>query len=283
MRIDGLTNFLELLPFKQSKPVQPQNDIKTLFDDYMVKKVPGYLKNSGSGGELNGNFLTKLTTLPPSRETSFMKIRRFPLVNTHFNGSIDWQGLKDAIMGLGAQFQDLIDQISASTDLEERRNLGRQFQEAVVSELNQMGFTASATEYPDKIMVNGVMIDILRSLNSPGTETAVQVLVIEGNWDPSSNPSGNNHETGVIADLVKSAGIPYQSLIDQISLSTLVEERQSLAFQLQSQIVDQLNQMGVTAETTDSPDKIMVNGQRYDFIRSLGAPGVPVELQALMV
>jgi hypothetical protein len=81
-----------------------------------------------------------------------------------------------AIFAAGASVADILKQISASSDAEERTALAQQFQQSVVQALNGMGFNATALDEADKISVNGIGYDIIRSLNAPGEAAYFQAL-----------------------------------------------------------------------------------------------------------
>lgn len=70
----------------------------------------------------------------------------------------------------------LLSQISASSDVSERRDLAAQVQSAVVSVLGGLGFSASAMDSPDKISVNGSTYDIIRALNDPNATVNLQAI-----------------------------------------------------------------------------------------------------------
>jgi hypothetical protein len=85
-------------------------------------------------------------------------------------------GVTSAILQAGVSGMHILQQISASSDLGQRRQLATGFQDMLVSALQNMGFTASAHSDADKIVINGVSYDVIRSLNSPGATAQLQVM-----------------------------------------------------------------------------------------------------------
>lgn len=81
-----------------------------------------------------------------------------------------------AIFAAGAKGGTLLNQISNSVDLEERRALANSFQEMMVAALKEQGFDAQVHTDPDKITLNGVTFDVIRSLNTPGAHASLQAL-----------------------------------------------------------------------------------------------------------
>ncbi|MCP5050611.1 MAG: hypothetical protein GY940_25840 [bacterium] len=86
--------------------------------------------------------------------------------------------VKEAIYTAGENSMDLISQISGAKDSPGRRVLATQFRDQLVANLNTNGYTASAGASPDKIEVNGVTYDIIRSLNDMGANTRFHVMQV---------------------------------------------------------------------------------------------------------
>ena len=81
-----------------------------------------------------------------------------------------------AIFSAGSQGNSILSQISSSVDLEERRALANSFQELIVNALKEQGYQAEVHSDPDKITLNGITFDVIRSLNTPGAQASLQAL-----------------------------------------------------------------------------------------------------------
>jgi len=80
------------------------------------------------------------------------------------------------IFSIGAGLAELLSQISGSFDMEERRELGLQFQQQMVDQMKAAGLEASAHADPDKIVIGNNVYDVIQSLNKPGHQTRLQAL-----------------------------------------------------------------------------------------------------------
>jgi len=83
-----------------------------------------------------------------------------------------------AIFDAGEKGIDLLPQISSSTSSSQRRTLAIQFRDQLVANLKEKGYNATALDSPDKIQVNGVTYDIMRSLSDPGSMVRFQALKV---------------------------------------------------------------------------------------------------------
>jgi hypothetical protein len=99
-----------------------------------------------------------------------------PPSGTGTSSSTSSTGVTSAILQAGASGLNILQQISASSDLSQRRQLATEFQNLLVSSLQNMGFTASAHSDADKVVINGVSYDVIRSLNTPGATAQLQVM-----------------------------------------------------------------------------------------------------------
>lgn len=86
--------------------------------------------------------------------------------------------VRSAIFDAGEKGIDMLPQISASSSLSERRELATQFRDQLVANLKEKGYDVTALDSPDKIRVNGVTYDIMRSLNDPGSQIRFQALKV---------------------------------------------------------------------------------------------------------
>lgn len=91
-------------------------------------------------------------------------------------GSSGGGDFTSAIFAAGAEGASTLSQISNSVNLEERRELAVDFQNMMVSALKAQGFNAEVHTDPDKISINGVTFDVIRSLNTPGAHASLQAL-----------------------------------------------------------------------------------------------------------
>jgi len=80
------------------------------------------------------------------------------------------------IFSIGAGLAGLLSQISGSFDMEERRELGLQFQQKMVDQMTAAGLEASAHSDPDKIVIGNNVYDVIQSLNKPGHQARLQAL-----------------------------------------------------------------------------------------------------------
>jgi hypothetical protein len=83
-----------------------------------------------------------------------------------------------AIFSFGGSLSNIINQISQSFDLEQRRELGAQFQNQLVTSMQNAGMDASAHADPDKIIISGKIYDVIQSLNAPGHTARLQAMRI---------------------------------------------------------------------------------------------------------
>jgi hypothetical protein len=180
------------------------------------------------------------------------------------------------VFSVGKEQNGLLSQINAAATMEERLSLAVQLRDKVVAALDAAGFNAVDLGKADKISINGVAYDILSDINTLGASTSVQMLRIDGAGQ--SPGSSSDPRSSILA-----AGAAHAGIIAQISASYSLEERRSLGTQLQSLVAEKLRSAGFTVETMESPDKIIVNGVTYDFIRSLNSPGAKAAIQTLLV
>lgn len=184
--------------------------------------------------------------------------------------------ISEIVFSTGNSNAELITKINNANTVDERLGYAAELRDKIVSALNNAGYTATAADSADKLTVDGKTYDVIKASKGIGRNTAVQLLeVLEG--------SGASDDSNNIADAIFKAGESGLSLLRQISSSFNVTERQHLASQIQQMMVDYLNANGYTASTTDSPDKIVVDGTTYDFIRGLNAPGQQAQYQAMKV
>jgi flagellar hook-basal body complex protein FliE len=184
--------------------------------------------------------------------------------------------ISEIVFSTGYSNTELITKINNANTIDERLGYAAELRDKIVSALNNAGYTATAADSADKLIVDGKTYDVIKASKGIGRNTAIQLLEVpEG-----SGASGNSNS---VVDAIFKAGETGISLLRQLSSSFNVTERHHLASQIQQMMVDYLNGNGYTASTTDSPDKIVVNGTTYDFIRGLNAPGQRAQYQAMKV
>jgi hypothetical protein len=189
----------------------------------------------------------------------------------------------EVVFGTASRYQDLIDKANAATTMEERLDYLGQLRGKIVSALNAAGHSAYEIDSDDKIVINGNLFDIFFASKGDLTiDTRVQLLDHGNAAEMGITPPAGTTTSGTsLTGAIFAAGAAGSSLLQQISLSTDLEQRRSLGAQLTQLIVDSLNNQGYSAQTHSDPDKIVVNGTTYDVIRSLNSPGVTSHLQVL--
>lgn len=93
-------------------------------------------------------------------------------------GTASNSSVVDAIFKAGESGLSLLRQLSASFTVSERKHLAAQIQQMMVDHLNANGYTASITDSPDKIVVDGVTYDVIRGLNAPGQQAQYQAMKV---------------------------------------------------------------------------------------------------------
>lgn len=93
-------------------------------------------------------------------------------------GTASNSSVVDAIFKAAESGLSLLRQLSASFNVTERKHLAAQIQQMMVDHLNANGYTASITDSPDKIVVDGVTYDVIRGLNAPGQQAQYQAMKV---------------------------------------------------------------------------------------------------------
>lgn len=184
--------------------------------------------------------------------------------------------IEQVVLAAGSENVDLIQKMNNANTMDERLGYAEQLRDKIVESLNEAGYSASATNKADKITVDGTTYDVIKASKGIGKRAGVQLIEV------TEGTSGTT-ESDAMAESIFRAAESSMDLIRQISASGDVSERRDLAFQVQENMVANLRDSGFTASTGASPDKITVNGQTYDFLRSLNAPGQTVYLQSILV
>ncbi|MCP5103758.1 MAG: hypothetical protein GY950_10290 [bacterium] len=184
--------------------------------------------------------------------------------------------IADVVFSTGSAHTELLSKINNSDTIAERLSNSAELRDKIVLALNGAGYTANALDSADKISVNGQIYDVIKASKGLGRNAKVQLLeVTEG--------SGTTNSGGGAAEAIFKAGESGIGLLRQISASFNGTERKNLAAQIQQMMVDNLNANGYTASTHDSPDKIIINGETYDYIQGLNAVGQQAQFQAMKV
>ncbi len=196
--------------------------------------------------------------------------------STSSTASAPASSISEVVFSTGYSNAELLSKITNANTVEERLGYASELRDKIVEALNNAGYTAAAAESADKLTVDGKTYDVIKSSRGIGRNTAVQLIEVEEGAGASSSSSG-------VANAIYKAGESGLSLLRQISASFSVSERKHLASQIQQMMVDHLNANGYTASTTDSADKIVVDGVTYDVIRGLNAPGGQAQYQVMKV
>lgn len=181
--------------------------------------------------------------------------------------------IKEVVFAAGRERQDLLDKMNSATTEAEKTRWGQELRDYIIEALNNAGHSAFEVGKTDKIVINGIVYDILRAANGMGGSSAVQLLELK--------PFGES----VLSDARKAivnAGAANSALLSQISASSDMAERRTIAEQLRELVLAALRSAGFGAEAHADPDKLVVDGITYDFIKGLNSPGV-AQFQALLV
>lgn len=187
------------------------------------------------------------------------------------------------VMSAGGRHSALLSAVNKAATMDERLAAVNTLTTTIVNELNSAGYQAYTTDSPDKIIIDGTIYDIVRSSRAMHLDAGMQLL---NRGDAASHGVVPADGAGLPQDVgsaIMEAGGGAMDLLARLGRSTDVGERRSLGAQIQALVVDGLNAAGFTAEATGSPDKIIVDGNTYDIIRSVNSPGAPAWLQALRV
>lgn len=179
------------------------------------------------------------------------------------------------VQGVGASMASILAAISSSYNMAERENLALTYRDSVLQALQANGVNAEAGNEADKITIDGTTYDILRSLNSPGSTVATQLI----EYHAPAAPAAGQSRTA--ADVVYSTAAANGELIQKIDQATTVEERLSLYEELRDLIVDALNESGNSAYSYGKVDKIVINGELFDIFKAVDGVGEPTKIQML--
>ncbi|HUX05773.1 MAG TPA: hypothetical protein VMX35_00535 [Acidobacteriota bacterium] len=187
------------------------------------------------------------------------------------------RSISDIVLSSGGEFGDLINRMNAASTLDERLSLATDFRDRVVASLQAAGYSAQAGGEEDKIVTEGVTYDILRSINTLGAQTSVQLHVVGGGYNPSLASGGG--WTGPASEVLFATARDRADLIDQINSASTVEERERLASEFRDAVITALRASGHTAEAVGGADKIVIDGQMYDILRDVKTVGRPTAVQ----
>lgn len=180
---------------------------------------------------------------------------------------------REVVFAAGRERQDLLDKMNSAATEAEKTGWGCALRDHIIEALNSAGHSAFEVGKTDKIVINGTVYDIIRAANGLGGQSAVHLLELK--------PFGESILSDARQAIVH-AGSANGALLSQISASSDMAERRSIAEQLRELVLAALRSAGFGAEAHADPDKLVVNGLTYDFIRGLNSPGV-AQLQALRV
>ncbi len=183
---------------------------------------------------------------------------------------------RQIVMAIGQANSELLQKINGSTSVDERLGYVSQLRDNIITGLRSAGYKVEAAESPDSIYVNGELRDVVRKYRTPGRIAKVQYhRVRERNVDAA------NTENQRVKNAIFKASESGVNLLMKLRSSHSASEQKHLASMIQGLMVDHLNSNGFSASTTNSPDKIVVNGTTYDFIRGYG--GENAQFSAMVV
>ncbi len=187
------------------------------------------------------------------------------------------RSISDIVFSSGSEFGDLIGSMNSAPTIDERLNLATEFRDMVIAALQAAGYSAQSGGEEDKIIVEGVTYDILRSINTLGAQTSIQLHVVSGGYNPT--PGSGGGWTGSASAVLFATARDRVDLIDQINSAPTKEERVRLANEFRDAVIAALRASGHTAEAVGSADKIVIDGQMYDILRDVKAVGQPTAVQ----
>ena len=125
------------------------------------------------------------------------------------------RSISDIVFSSGSAFGDLIGSINSAPTIDERLNLATEFRDMVIATLQAAGYSARSGGEEDKIVVEGVTYDILRSINTLGAQTSVQLHVVGSGYNPT--PLSGGGWTGSASAVLFATARDRADLIDQIN------------------------------------------------------------------
>jgi hypothetical protein len=178
----------------------------------------------------------------------------------------------EIVFTAGNSNSDLIEKMNAAATIEERLEYAVQLRDKIIDALKENGYTAEHLGKPDKISINGETYDVIRASRRMGRDGGIQFMKV-----------GPATDLDNLKEAIFSAGEKNQDLLTGISPTASRTERNNMAVSFRNQVIDNLLDQGFDAKATDSPDKIEVNGQVFDIIRSLNDPNSAALFQVLAV
>ncbi|MCP4153538.1 MAG: hypothetical protein GY757_37770 [bacterium] len=253
-----------------TKVMENSNSLSMLYKNAVLQNISGSSEAlTGSDGQVTTD---AVSVLPAETETAASADSAAAESDTTPTASI-----ADVVFSTGDANTELLNKINNANTLDDRLKYVTELRDKIITSLKEAGYSVEHFDKIDKLAINGQEYDVIRSAKGLGRNAAVQVLKID-----ESTTSSANDDSAVVDAIFKGAesGI---NILRQLSSSHDVNERRHLAAQIQSMVVEYLNDNGHTASALDSPDKITVDGKTYDFLRSLNAPGQQSQFQALRV
>jgi hypothetical protein len=241
---------------------------RIFLDSALAAMIPAGTEESDESNQINSQNLETDATSPRTQSKEALTTA----LSTEAATGAATLTPQQVVIATGNSQRDLLEQINASTTLEERLEYVTQLRDKIIEALRQEGYTAYDIGKPDKISIDGTLYDVVRASKALGNDAAVHFLEVP--------PTTASTQT---KDAIFNTGEGLIDLLPRISASFDVAERRQLAVQFRDQLVENLKANGFSASVAESPDKIVVDGVTYDIIRNLNAPGSAVRLQAIQV
>ena len=201
------------------------------------------------------------------------------VLSTAMEGSVSptaRASVSDIVFSLGAAKAGMISQMNTASTLDERLALAVQFRDTVVESLNAAGYSASAGNDVDKIVVDGVEYDILRSINTLGAKTNVQLHRVTGSGGGGSSSGAVG---GSISSIVYAAGKEHANLVAAINNASTLDERIANAEAFRNEVAEDLEAAGYNVVRLESVDKISIDGELYDVLSNVKSLGTNTTVQ----
>jgi DNA-directed RNA polymerase specialized sigma54-like protein len=216
-------------------------------------------------------------------QTSSMQIQKDESVNvdseavTSEKKQSPTRTMRQVITDVGQAEADLLNKINNSLNKEARLQYEEELRDKIIDALRNEGYTVNTTEELDKISINGKVYDVIRNHGVLGKMAKVQL-----NSGRNRNNTNSNNEDNKVKDAIFRAAEDAINLLVELRGTTDPAMQDHLASMIQQIVVDNLNADGYNASALVSPDTIMVNGVKYDFIRGLGT-GSTTQFAALKI
>lgn len=172
---------------------------------------------------------------------------------------------RDIVMGMASVNRHIEARLMNSFDVEEKREIAIEYKLAVLEALRMAGKDVQDTDSADKLIIEGETVDLIYALGTPGGESRFHWHVCR--------PGEGYDAFDDNQKLIMSMGDRYVHLLSQINQSNNGDERRAIAREIKALLINDLRDMGIEVEDTQSPDKVIIDGITYDFIMHLNSDG----------